>query len=158
MSSVEREEGTLRGPVVEARNWSSDSRGSIHDDATASKLGFRGGTVAGNIHMDAFAPPLVEAFGAAFFERGWLSLYFQNATTDREPVRAFEIAHVAGPVLLDRRYDVRAEVVAVGQSPQTEFLWFDSTAQDEGGRTVVAMRMLLRFMKASSPHYAEADV
>jgi len=38
-----------------ARNWSADAgEGSIHDDATAAKLGFRGGTVAGSIHMDQY--------------------------------------------------------------------------------------------------------
>ncbi|MCP4006676.1 MAG: hypothetical protein GY725_21055, partial [bacterium] len=67
--------------------------GSIHDDATASKLGFRGGTVAGNIHMDQFVPVLVEAFGNEWFETGHLSLRFLNATTDREIVRA----HVTPP-------------------------------------------------------------
>ena len=34
------------------RNSAAEVKGSIHDDATASKLGFRGGTVAGSIHMD----------------------------------------------------------------------------------------------------------
>ena len=35
----------ITGPVWAARNWSADEgEGSIHDDATAAKLGFRGGT------------------------------------------------------------------------------------------------------------------
>jgi hypothetical protein len=49
---------------------------------------------------------------------------------------------------------VIARVFAVGQSPKTEYLWFDSTASDEQGREVASMRMLLRFMKASSPRYS----
>ena len=50
---------------------------NIHDDATAQKLGFRGGTIAGSIHMDQFPPVLVEAFGPAWFETGSLSLAFR---------------------------------------------------------------------------------
>ena len=41
------------------RNSAAEVKGSIHDDATASKLGFRGGTVAGSIHMDQFVPGLL---------------------------------------------------------------------------------------------------
>lgn len=76
-------------PFWEARNWSADAgAGSIHDDATASELGFRGGTVAGNIHMDQCAALLVEEYGKRWFEDGALSLYFRNATTDGERVQA----------------------------------------------------------------------
>jgi len=42
------------------RNSAAEVKGSIHDDATASKLGFRGGTVAGSIHMDQFVPGLLK--------------------------------------------------------------------------------------------------
>ena len=78
----------IEGELWRARNWSSDAgKGSIHDDATAAKLGFRGGTVAGNIHMDQYAATLIELFGPAWFERGALSLYFINATVDGEAVR-----------------------------------------------------------------------
>jgi len=276
----------LESDLRAARNWSADAKGSIHDDATAAKLGFRGGTVAGSIHMDQFPPLLVRAFGTRFFSDGALSLYFLNATTDREQVRvyaeepsggatqirvwmkrddgldvsegsasvgdpsksalrtrdlracdpselrilreirpgmqlgesgvrlgperqrdriehglcsgplewytgpsvfggpiaspsslvellwaaptkiltahtgkavglfgAIEVAHLAGPVFLDQTYTVTAEVAAVGQSPKTEYLWFDALASDAGGRGIASMRMQLRFMKASSPLY-----
>jgi hypothetical protein len=277
----------LESELRQARNGAADQKGSIHDDATASKLGFRGGTVAGSVHMDQFPPLLLRIFGPSFFETGALSLYFQNATVDREAVRAcaeepapgatqirvymkrddgldvcegtaslgdpsrsalrtrdlrgcdpaelrilaalrpgmelgvekvrlgperqreriardlcsgpldwyaapspwggpiaapsaavellwaaptkalrehtgravglfgaIEIAHLAGPIFLDSTYTVTGRVAAIGQSPKTEYLWFDSLAADEQGRDVAAMRMLLRFMKASSPRYA----
>jgi hypothetical protein len=277
----------LSGELRAARNGAAEQRGSIHDDATATKLGFRGGTVAGSVHMDQFPPLLLQVFGPRFFEDGALSLYFVNATVDREAVRAYahepedgalqvpvhmerfdglrvcegtasvgdhtraelrtrdlrgcdpaelrilralepgmelgvekvslgperqrqriarglcsgpldwytgaspwggpiaapsamvellwapptralrghtgpavglfgaiEVAHLAGPIRLDESYTVAGRVAAVGQSPKTEYLWFDSTAADEQGREVASMRMLLRFMKASSPHYA----
>ena len=76
--------GEFRAP----RNMAQEVKGSIHDDATASKLGFRGGTVAGSIHMDQFVPGLVAIYGDAWFERGSISLYFTQATVDAEKVRA----------------------------------------------------------------------
>jgi hypothetical protein len=80
---------TLAGPVRRPRNLAAGVLGSIHNDATARDLGFRGGTVAGSIHMDQFPPLALRAFGDAWFEAGSLSLYFRHATTDGEPVRAF---------------------------------------------------------------------
>jgi hypothetical protein len=79
----------LEGPVRTPRNLSAGVAGSIHDDATATALGFRGGTVAGSIHMDQFPPLALRAFGNDWFTDGSLSLYFRYATTDGEPVRAF---------------------------------------------------------------------
>jgi hypothetical protein len=276
--------------VWTARNWSADAgEGSIHDDATAAKLGFRGGTVAGSIHMDQYAALLVDLYGPRWFERGALSLYFLNATVDGEtvtvaaeelpgtqlnqiplsmwadngiqvsagtaslydhsnsalktrdlravnsdalrilkplrvgqslgeyrvaadmrlfrerleanlvsaplpwysspspwggpiappslvvevlwgaPMRglnavigrtggvglfgAIEVAHHNGPFLQEQTYSVGARVVAVSESPKTESLWFDSTAHDAEGRLVATQRMMLRFMKDSSPLY-----
>lgn len=80
---------TITGPVRSPRNLAASIAGSIHDDATAASLGFRGGTVAGSVHMDQFPPLLLEAFGERWFETGSLSLYFRHATTDGEPVQAF---------------------------------------------------------------------
>ncbi len=278
----------ISGKLWEARNWSADAgEGSIHDDETAEKLGFRGGTVAGDVHMNQFPPVLLEVFGQRWFEHGNLSLSFRNATVDREKVRVFakplaagasqtevwmerddgllvcegtaavddhsgsllrtkdlrpcdptelrilnqlspglslghyeveatpekqferydkglisdplpwyrnsspwgdvvacpatfieylwgypmqrlgqlvgesvglfgaiEIGTTHGPFLLGRRYSIDSEVVCVGQSPQTEYVWYDSVARDEGGREVAHMRMQSRAMKNSSPAYA----
>jgi acyl dehydratase len=278
----------LTGPVRMPRNLAAGVAGSIHDDATATALGFRGGTVAGSIHMDQFPPLALRAFGSGWFEDGSLSLYFRHATTDGEPVRAFierppcqrdvqtkawattaddvvvaegtagrghpaepsalrardlrpvdpaqlrilagfkpgavlgdatlhpdgerqreriarhgmtepldwytgpspwggpiaapsavvdllyarllnsarasmgehvglfgaiEIRFRSGPVLLDSRYRVTGEVVAVSQTPKTEVLWFDSRAHDTSGELVADMRMMLRQLKQSSPLY-----
>jgi hypothetical protein len=64
----------------------SDS--SIHDPENAKKLGFRGAAVGGNVHLDLFAPLLVETYGDAWFERGALSVYFQNVIISGEQVQA----------------------------------------------------------------------
>ncbi len=277
----------ITGPLWAARNWSADAgAGSIHDDETAARLGFRGGTVAGDVHMNQFPPVLVKLFGPAWFEHGNLSLSFKNATVDRERVQVFakpladgqaqtevwmeredgmlvcrgtaalgdhsgselrtrdlrpgdpaelkilnrlsaglslgsydvlatpdkqfqrydaglisdpldwyrhgspwgdvvaapctiveylwaypmeglrpyvgesvglfgaiEIGFVNGPFLLNRRYHLESEVVCVGQSPRTEYVWYDTVASDESGRTVATLRMQSRAMKASSPAY-----
>lgn len=89
ISEIVEEQGVLVGPYRRPRNMSADVRGSIHDDATAQNLGFRGGTVAGSIHMEQFPPVLMRAFGERWFEKGGLSTYFRNATTDSEPVRPY---------------------------------------------------------------------
>src|SRR5438270_13708138 len=88
-AEITERDGTLVGPYRRPRNLSINVRGSIHDDATAQKLGFRGGTVAGSIHMEQFPPILLRAFGERWFERGSLSTYFRNATTAGERVRTF---------------------------------------------------------------------
>ena len=282
-------EGRIVGPLRQSVNQSQSLRDSIHNDAVASKLGFRGGTVAGSIHLELFPPLLLEAFGPRWFESGTLSINFRNATTDRESVRAsiaqpaiehvdaqveakieredgllvgegtasvgcppeetaltgmdlsrfepgelrildgvragddieeakvslplevqaqrsdvitepldwytgespwdgpiatpatlvhllythpariigrnagravglfgaIEVRHIHGPVLLDHTYRVGGEIVAVGESPKTEYVWFESYAAEPDGTRVAEMRMQLRWMKASSPLYAE---
>jgi hypothetical protein len=281
-------DGVIVGPLRRSVNISASHKGSIHDDATASKLGFRGGTVAGSIHMDLFPPLLLRAFGPRWFERGTLSMYFLNATTDREAVRAFvteppagvtdaqvdvwverddgmrvgegtasvgepgeltalqrrpldrfdpgelrivtvqpggelervgviysperqaerlqviterldwyegdspwggpvvtpagmvnmlyqqsvatlrgklgeavglfgaiELRNINGPVHVDTPYDVTGTVIAVGQSPKSEYMWFETFMDGADGTRVAEMRMLLRWMKASSPLYQQ---
>ena len=278
---------TISGPLWAARNWSIDAgQGSIHDDATAEELGFRGGTVVGDVHMNQFPPVLVRIFGDEWFERGNLSLGFKNATVDLERVQVFaeepekglgqvrvwmeredgmlvcsgtaalgdhskselrtkdlrpcdpselkilhqlhaglslgtydvlatpdkqfnrydthvisdpidyyrtespweaivgcpctiieylwaypmkgmqpyvgesvglfgaiEIGHVNGPFILNTNYRLESEVVCVGQSPQTEYVWYDTTATNDNGDLVATLRMQSRVMKASSPAY-----
>lgn len=288
-TDITSENGLISGPLRTSRNMSQNAKGSIHDDATATKLGFRGGTVAGSIHMELFPPLLVKAFGQRWFENGTLSMYFLNATTDAEPVRAFvrepqngasdtqvdvwverqdgmrvaegsasighadeptallrrpldrfdagelkmlkgigpgyefepvevritpeqqvprmavitepldwyvgdspwggpiampttmvqllyaksvasmrgtigqavglfgaiELRNINGPVRVDTPYQVTGHVVAVGQSPKTEYMWFETGMDDENGKRVAEMRMLLRWMKASSMLYQQ---
>lgn len=262
---------------------------NIHDDNTAQALGFKGGTIAGSIHMDQFVPVLLAAFGQRWFETGSLSLAFRNATISGEPViakvgvapegddvqvpvrmerpdgelvaegtasvgeptaathlhaidlrpgdpaelrilagaepgtalpghemtlrpehvralidggaltepldwytgdspwggavanpstlvqllrnrpgdfgphvaeavglfGAIEVRHHLGPVHFGERYRVEGEVVAVGSSPRTEYVWYDTRATDSVGNLVASMRMQLRWMTASSPLYQD---
>ena len=94
--SFEQRDRVLVGPMRTPRNTARHlGSGSIHDDATAQKLGFRGGTVAGSLHMEQFPPLLVAALGESWLETGGMSLYFKYATTDNEPVQA--VAHQVSP-------------------------------------------------------------
>ncbi len=288
---TERRDGMVCGPLRASRNSAVHMKGSIHDDATAAELGFRGGTVAGSVHFDLFAPLLVEVLGPRWYERGTLSMYFRNATVDRELVRAFveeppagveepqvairieredgllvgegtasvgdpdaqtalgrrdlqpyppgelrilagvapgdtigehalcvtaeqhearleittepmdwyrdaspwggpvltpysevtvlypgafldlgsrvgsavalfggiELRHFNGPLFVDHTYRVTGTILAVGQTPKTEYIWFDTEARDADDRPVAGMRMQLRWMKASSELYRGAE-
>jgi hypothetical protein len=77
--------GELRAPV----NYAAGRSGSIHSDAAAQAIGFKGGLVSGLVHNDAFMPLALRAFGPPFFERGCYSFFYRTPTFDLEPVRAF---------------------------------------------------------------------
>jgi hypothetical protein len=79
---------THRGPVVHPTNADYQHEGSIHSDATASELGFRGGTIAGSAHLDTVASLAVDVFGERWWETGGVSMYFRHATIDGEPTFA----------------------------------------------------------------------
>ena len=76
--------GGWRAPV----NIWQGAPGSIHTDDVAQKIGMRGGTIPGTIHLNLFPPLLIKLFGQRWFEKGSLSIYYTYATLDREEVRA----------------------------------------------------------------------
>jgi hypothetical protein len=67
---------TYQGGWVNAPNLSADATGSIHDDAQARKLGFRAALVGGSVLVPFMTPALVEMFGPAWYERGFLKQSF----------------------------------------------------------------------------------
>jgi hypothetical protein len=112
---------TITGEYRESVNASNHERGGIHDDKVATKLGFRGGTVAGSIHLDLFPPVLLEAFGREWFESGWVSIDFKQATVSRERVRAvIEGNGSQRPARIEREDGmlVGEGMVGVGTSPE----------------------------------------
>jgi hypothetical protein len=88
LDEIEERDGVHVGAMRKPINSAIKIVGSIHDDNMASRLGLRGGTVAGSIHLELFPPLLLKAFGQRWFERGNVSIYFLDPTTDREEVRA----------------------------------------------------------------------
>ena len=80
-------EGHLYGGWRRAVNAAISMKGSIHEDATAQKLGMRGGAVVGIVHLNLFPPLLLKTFGPEWFEHGSLSIYYTYALVDGEQVR-----------------------------------------------------------------------
>jgi len=290
IDEIEERDGLYIGRWRRPANPHLHLKGSIHENTSAQRLGFRGGLVAGSIHSELFPPLLLKAFGQRWFERGNLSLYFLEPTLDREEVRAIvavppagvsdvqvqvwaerpngnricegtaavgeprepsallardlshfppgelhiladasvgdqfptvevgvsqeemnqrlevttdplpwyrgpspwggavattanlitammrpcyayleghtktqavglfgaiELRNINGPVLVGKPYRAAGHLISVGQSPKTEYLWFEAYMDDQGGRRTVEMRMMLRYMKASSPVYQQ---
>lgn len=88
--------GALIGPwrrprqMLQAQTY--DAHASIHDDATAQKLGFKGGTIEGPTHFSQFAPLCERQWGRAWFERGCLSVHYRSVCYEGEEVQATLLA------------------------------------------------------------------
>ncbi len=84
--------GMLSGPWRQPRQMlhaqTYDSHASIHDDATAQKLGFQGGTIEGPTHFSQFAPLGERLWGKEWFETGCLSAHYRNPVFEGEEVQA----------------------------------------------------------------------
>jgi hypothetical protein len=89
---IDQQDGALAGPWRSPRQMLAeqeyDAHASIHDDATARKLGFRGGTIEGPTHFSQFAPLAERVWGRAFFETGCLSAHYRSPVFEGEEVRA----------------------------------------------------------------------
>jgi hypothetical protein len=99
-TSIEQLAESLAGPWRMPRqmlnNQTYDGHVSIHDDAMAQKLGFKGGTIEGPTHFSQFVPLCVELWGAKFLEQGCLSAHYRNACYEGDKVRAFVAKPQAG--------------------------------------------------------------
>jgi hypothetical protein len=98
--------GPLRRPRQMLADQTYDGHRSIHDDATAEKLGLRAAPIEGPTHFSQFDPLLYRLFGRAWLETGCISAHYQNMVVEGEEVRAF----VELPVTPQSRYvRIRAE-------------------------------------------------
>jgi hypothetical protein len=81
--------GPWRSPKQMLHAQVYDSHASIHDDATAQKLGFQGGTIEGPTHFSQFAPLCERIWGSrAWFSTGCLSAHYRNPAFEGEEVQA----------------------------------------------------------------------
>jgi hypothetical protein len=89
---IEETDSELVGPWRKPRQMlhaqSYDSHASIHDDATAQKLGFQGGTIEGPTHFSQFVPLCVQAWGVDWLRAGCISAHYRNAVFEGEEVEA----------------------------------------------------------------------
>jgi hypothetical protein len=112
---IERSEKTLIGPwraplqMLAAQQYDAD--GSIHDDATAQKLGFRGGTIEGPTHFSQFAPLAFELWGVRWFTEGCISAHYRNVAYEGERVRAIMTQTGAGHAAITMEKDDGTEVL-----------------------------------------------
>jgi hypothetical protein len=89
---IERSGTRISGPFRAPKNMlgdqSYDGHASIHDDATAQKLGFAAATIEGPTHFSQFEPLGVAAWGSHWFASGCLSASYKAACYEGEEVAA----------------------------------------------------------------------
>ena len=137
----------ITGEFRRPKNTASAAKGSIHDDATASKLGFRGGTVAGSLHMDQYVPLLLETFGEAWHDSGNLSLYFRQATVDMEAVRCLVQRAPGAPRARLRMENEAGDLINEGTASAAGADLKSELSGRSGGQTPAAPGVL-RLLKA----------
>jgi hypothetical protein len=91
--AIEEHDGVLIGPIRGPRQMLSvqedDGHASIHDDTTAQKLGFKGGTIEGPTHFTQFVPLAVTIWGERWLSHGCLSAHYRAPVFEGDQVRAF---------------------------------------------------------------------
>jgi hypothetical protein len=80
--------GPLRAPRQMLAAQKYDDHTSIHDNETARKFGFKGGTIEGPTHFSQFVPLCVALWGSRWLAQGSLSAHYRNACFEGEKVRA----------------------------------------------------------------------
>lgn len=92
-TSIDEEDGILVGPPRGPRQMlavqEDDGHASIHDDATAQAIGFKGGTIEGPTHFSQFVPLAVAVWGERWLTTGCLSVHYRAPVFEGEQVRAY---------------------------------------------------------------------
>jgi hypothetical protein len=99
-TAIEDNDGVLSGPYRGPKQMLAvqayDGHASIHDDATAQALGFKGGTIEGPTHFSQFAPLGHAVWGDRWLSNGCLSAHYRNPVFEGEAVQAFLRKPAAG--------------------------------------------------------------
>lgn len=92
-TGITAQEGVLSGPYRSPKQMLAvqayDGHASIHDDSTAQKLGFKGGTIEGPTHFSQFAPLGYAVWGRQFLAGGCISAHYRAPAFEGEEVKAF---------------------------------------------------------------------
>jgi hypothetical protein len=92
-TAITEQEGILSGPYRRPRQMLAvqayGGHASIHDDTTAQKLGFKGGTIEGPTHFSQFAPLGHAVWGKQFLTAGCISAHYRAPAFEGEEVKAF---------------------------------------------------------------------
>lgn len=63
---------------------------------------------------------------------------------------SIELQLLKGPVFLDYDYEMQGSILAIGETPKTEYYWFDGIMSDrKSGEDIVRMMLMMRSMKES---------
>lgn len=90
--------GPFRAPAQMLAEQEYDGHASVHDDATADKLGLRGAPIEGPTHFSQFDPLGVRMWGRDWFESGCISAHFENMVIEGELVQAFAVPESGHPM------------------------------------------------------------
>ena len=80
--------GPFRRPRQMLSRQSVSGSASIHDDGTAQKLGFSGGTIEGPTHFTQFEPLAESFWGSEWRRTGCISAHYRAPAFEGEAVRA----------------------------------------------------------------------
>lgn len=80
--------GPLRAPKQMLAEQEYDGHTSIHDNATAQKLGFKAATIEGPTHFSQFAPLGFAIWGERWLRNGCISAHYRSPVYEGEHVRA----------------------------------------------------------------------
>src|SRR3982751_4575657 len=124
--------GPWRSPKQMLHAQVYDSHASIHDDATAQKLGFQGRTIQSPTHFSQFAPLCERIWGQQWFETGCLSAHYRNPTFEGEEVQASIEKAKPGQ-----------SICAIGMSKRdgTEILRGTASVGGDGSETALSQRL-----------------
>jgi hypothetical protein len=81
--------GPRRAPRQMLAAQEYDGHTSIHDDATAQRLGFKGATIEGPTHFSQFAPLGFAVWGERWLRHGCISAHYRAPVFEGEEVTAF---------------------------------------------------------------------
>lgn len=126
--------GPWRRPVNLLVAQTYDSHASIHDDATAGKLGFKGGTIEGPTHFSQFAPLFHHVWGSAWFERGTISANYRSPAYEGDEIQ----------VRLSLKTPVAASIEAVKRDGTVVLSGTASVGPLDGDSAVSAKRAAAR--------------
>jgi hypothetical protein len=75
--------GPFRAPKQMLAEQEYDGHTSIHDQATAQKLGFKGATIEGPTHFSQFAPRGFALWGDEWLRHGCISAHYRAPVYER---------------------------------------------------------------------------
>ncbi len=104
--SVVIEENRAIGSWQQPENRWQNAPNSIHNDDVAHKVGMRGGTIPGTVHLAHFRPIIEELWGSRWWRLGSISMYYTFATTHEEDVRAIVVLPEGG---VDKDADIQID-------------------------------------------------